>query len=260
MSLLVYKRHTLLQELIIVIAVSLVVLLIEKVGWSGALTTQAQKVLVPVTSDVTSFIQFVEQPLFSVNHLYASSAELAAIKIKYAESLAQLTELDTLKKENQQLRQMIENRHLSLNERIVAAPVVSYGYPAIAVGNAQSVREGSLVLVADTLLGRVVEIGQEESRIELLSNQESQPVLVQTESGLQGLVKGTGRSVVLTQLPPDADIKPGERVSTLGQPGIKSGIFVGVISADQVQATAPIKTVPLDQLVSFYTTSLVEVW
>jgi cell shape-determining protein MreC len=237
-----------------------VLLLVERVGWGSVLTTSLQTVLIPTASEVTSFTQFVEQPLYSLNHMYASAHELSAIKIKYAESLAQLTELDTLKKENQQLRQMIENRHLSLNERIVAAPVVSYGYPAIAVGSSQSVRQGSLVLVADTLLGRVVEVSAEESRIELLSSQESQPVLVQTESGLQGLVKGTGRGVVLTQLPPDSEVTAGERVSTLGQPGIKSGILIGVISADQVQATSPIKTVPLDQLVSFYTTSLVEIW
>lgn len=260
MRLLMYKSHTFVQELLFVMAVGIVVLLAERVGWSSFLIAHLQKILVPISREVSSFIQFVEQPLFSLNHMYASAEELSEVKIKYAESLALLTELDTLKKENQQLRQMMENRHLSLNERIVAAPVVSYGYPAVAVGTAQSVREGSLILVADTLLGRVIEVGAQESRIELLSSKESQPVLVQTESGLQGLAKGTGRGVVLTQLPPDSVIIPGQRVTTLGQPGIKSGIFVGIISADQVQATAPVKTVPLDQLVSFYATSLVEIW
>jgi rod shape-determining protein MreC len=213
-----------------------------------------------MSSEVTSFVKFVEQPLYILNGMYSSSQELSQIKVMYAQSLAQLTELESLKKENQQLRQMIENRHLSLNERIVAAPIVSYGYPAISVGINQEVREGNLVLVADTLLGRVVKVSQEESRIELLSSKEAQPVLVQTQSGLQGIVQGTGRGIVLTQLPPDVTVNPGERVTTLGQPGIKSGILVGIISADQVQATSPIKTVPLDQLVSFYTTSLVEVW
>lgn len=255
-----YKKHTLIQELISAIAVGVVVILAERVGWSGAITSNVQKVLIPFASEVTSFIQFVEQPLYSLNSMHSSAAELTKIKALYAQSLSQLTELETLQKENQQLRQMIENRHLSLKERIVAAPVVSYGYPAVSAGSAQSAREGNLILVADTLLGRIVEVGPEESRVELLSSKDAQPVLVETESGLQGIVKGTGRSIVLTQLPPDSNTNVGERVSTLGQPGIKSGIFVGIISGDQTQATSPIKTVPLDQLVSFYTTSLVEIW
>lgn len=260
MSAVLYKNHTFIQELLAALAVGVVVLLAERVGWSVAITGTIQKALIPFTSQVTSFVRFVEQPLYTLNSMYSSAQELSQIKILYAQSLAQLTDLEALKKENQQLRQMIENRHLSLNERIVAAPIVSYGYPAISVGSAQEVREGNLVLVADTLLGRVVEVGPEESRVELLSSKEAQPVLVQTQSGLQGIVQGTGRGIVLTQLPPDVTITVGDRVTTLGQPGIKSGILVGVISADQVQATSPIKTVPLDQLVSFYTTSLVEVW
>lgn len=248
------------QETLCVIAIGVVLLLSERVGWSKTFTTTLQKVVAPFSSSIASFVFYVEQPLFALNHMYASSAELAVVKTKYAESLAQLTELDRLRQENKQLRRMMENRHLSLTQRIIAAPVVSYAYPAIAAGSSQSVKDGSLVIVADTLLGRVSEVSVEESRVELLSSREALPVLVQTESGLQGLVRGTGRGVVLTQLPPDAVIKQGERVSTLGQPGIKPGIFVGVISADQVEATAPIKTVPLDQLVSFYTTPLVEIW
>lgn len=254
------KSMQFFQEIIVVVAVGIILLLAERVGWSVGVTTNLQKVLIPVASAITSFVQYIEQPLYSLNSMYASAAELSVIKTKHAQALAELTELDRLKKENQQLRQMIENRHLSLTERIVAAPVVSYAYPAIAAGSAQAIHEGKLIVVADTLIGRVIEVSTEESRIDLLTNKDAQPVLVQTESGLQGLVQGTGRGVALTQLPTDAIIKPGERVSTLGQPGIKSGIFVGVISADQIEATAPIKTVPIDQLVSFYTTSLVEVW
>lgn len=240
--------------------VGVVVVLAERVGWSKTMATSLQRVLVPFAKEVTSFVHFVEQPLYNLNGMYSSTQELAKVKVLYAQALSQLTELEELKQENQQLRQMIENRHLPLNQRIIAAPIVSYGYPAVSAGTAQSVRDGSLVIVADTLMGRVVEVGAEESRIELLSSREAQPVLVETESGLQGIVKGSGKNVVLTQLPPDAVTVAGERVKTLGQPGIKSGIFVGVISADQVQATAPIKTVPLDQLVSFYSTSLVEIW
>lgn len=260
MNAITYRHYSFFQEVIVAVALSVMVLLAERVGWGGVVTTSLQKILIPVTTKVVAAEQLIEQPLYMINGMYSSAAELADVKTKYAQSLAQLTELDSLKKENQQLRSMIENRHLSLNERIVAAPVVSYGYPAIAVGGMQSVREGSLVLAADTLLGRVVAVGPEQSRVELLSSAEAQPVLAQTESGLQGIIKGTGRGVILTQLPPDATVTAGERVSTIGQPGIKSGIFVGVITADQVQATSPVKTVPIDQLVSFYSTSLVEIW
>lgn len=254
------KRLSNFQELVTVIVVGVLILLTERVGWGAVAINRLQTTVVPLASQVTSFVLFVEQPLTTLNGMYAKSQELQALRVQHAQSLAQLTELENLKKENQQLRQMIENRHLSLNERSVAAPIVSYGYPAVAAGENQSVRLGSLVMAADTLLGRVIEVGAQESRIELLSSRESQPVLAKTESGLQGLVKGSGRGVVLTQLPPDAEVTQGERISTVGQPGIKPDIFIGIVSADQTQATAPIKTVPIDQLVSFYSTQLVELW
>lgn len=251
---------TVFQEAAVQAGVFLVIFLLGRVGWSGVVIQNLQTTLAPVSEVVASSILLIERPFYSFNHMYSSAAELSIVKEKYAASLAELGELERLKVENQQLRQMIENRHLSLSERVIATPVASYAYPAVAAGLNQGVRAGGLVMVADTLLGRITSTELEESRVQLLSSQDAQPVLAQTQAGVQGLVKGNGRAVLLTQLPPDITLTAGERVVTLGQPGIKPGVFIGVIAADQVQGTAATKTVVLDQLVSFYTTPLVEIW
>jgi len=248
------------QEGIWAVALSLAMFLATRVGWVEPVVIAMQGSLVPVASRVTTVIQYIEQPFFSLSHLYSSTAELAEVKTKYATALAQLSQLEQYKAENQQLRKMIENRYLALSPRVIAVPIVSYAYPAIAAGSNQQIGVGGLIVTADTLLGRVSAVLPAEAQVELLINKDARPVLAETESGFQGLVKGTGRSVILTQLPAEATIDPGERIITVGQPGIKAGIFVGVVAADQVIATSPVKTVPIDQLVSFYTTPLVEVW
>lgn len=249
---------SLFKEIAITFLLVLSIFVLHRVGWSDVAVNSIQTVTTPVSQFFAKTIFFVEQPLYAVSNLFNSSAELSILKVQYAQSMAKLSEMDRLTAENQQLRAMIENRHLTFAERIITSPIVSYAYPAVAAGEAQGARQGALVMVADTLIGRVIEVQSSQSRIELLSSVDAEPVLAVTESGQQGLLKGNGKGVVLTQLPPDAEIKIGERLVSVGQAGVKPGVFLGVVAGDHEALTAPTKTLPVDQLVSFYTTGLVE--
>ena len=60
------------------------------------------------------------------------------------------------------------------------------------------------------------------------------------------------------QLPTDTVITSNDRFVTSGQPGIPPGQFVGVVASIEDNPAAATQTVILDQLVSFYQTSLVE--
>lgn len=235
------------------------VFVLQRVGWSQLAEQGVQVVTVPVTEKIAAGIFFVEQPLFALDNMFNSSAELSALKVKYAEATAKLAEMDKIEAENKQLRSMIENKHLAFAERTIASPIVSYAYPAVSAGQTEGVHVGNLVILSDTMIGRVIDVQPSQSRIELLSSVDAEPVLAVTESGYQGLLKGNGKGVILTQLPPDAEIKIGERLVSVGQEGVEPGIFLGIVAGENPTATAPTKTIPIDQLVSFYSAALVEI-
>lgn len=251
-------RFSLAKETISFLAILLVIFLLQRVGWSTLIHQKVELVSTPVASFFAASINFVEQPLFSFNTMFSSAKELADLKVQHAQTLAALAKMEQVEAENSQLRAMIENKHLAFEERTITSPILSYAYPAVAAGETQGVREGELVIIADTMVGRVVSVQSSQSRILLLNSVDAQPVLAQTESGYQGLLKGTGKGVVLTQLPPDAKLTVGERLVTVGQEGVRAGVFLGVIASENDPKTSPTKSVPVDQLVSFYSTALVE--
>lgn len=246
------------KEIVIAFLLVLSIFVLHRVGWSDLALNSLQSVTTPMSGFFAQTLFFIEQPLYAVSNLFNSSAELSILKVQYAQSMADLSEMDRLMAENQQLRAMIENRHLAFAERIITSPIVSYAYPAVAAGETQGAHEGALVVVADTMIGRVAEVQSTQSRIELLSSVDAEPVLAVTESGQQGLLEGNGKGVVLTQLPPDAEVKIGERLVSVGQAGVKPGVFLGIVAGEHEAPSAPTKTLPIDQLVSFYTTGLVE--
>ena len=252
-------QTSLIKEIFVAFLLMCSIFVLQRVGWSDLATKSIGSFSTPMTQFLANSVFFVEQPLFALDNMFNSSAELSVLKVKYAQATAELAELDKVKAENAQLRSMIENKHLVLTERTIASPIVSYAYPAVSVGETQGVHPGSLVVLSDTMIGRVIQTQLNQSRIELLNNVDAEPVLAVTESGYQGLLKGNGKGVVLTQLPPDAELEIGERLVSVGQAGVKSGIFLGVVAGNNFAATAPTKTVPVDQLVSFYTAALVEI-
>lgn len=196
---------------------------------------------------------------------WSSSASHAARRIqdlefRYSEALAQLGELQRLKEENGALRSLVENSPRPEVSRLVAAPILSYGTPYVAVGNQEGAQAGAAVLAARTLVGFLDQVSEHQSQVRLLTHAQAQPVLARTETGIEGVVKGTGSRVVLTEVAKDATLTIGERVVTAGQKGIDGDIFIGRISTIENEPAAPTQTATIEQLVTFYEARVVEVY
>jgi len=239
----------------------LAVFLMELVGWAEPIERQMGRLLTPLSERAAYSVRVALSPLGTLAHSYRSELELAELRVQHGAALAKLTELERVEQENVELRQLIQNRHLDLTERIVASAITSYVQPTISAGSEDGVRVGQLVGSNGVLLGRVRETSERQATVELLTapNTEEQ-LLVVLESGLQGVIKGNGRFAVVTHLARTAQTQPGERVMTLGQPGVRAGILVGVVGQVVHSSTEPFTTVRLEQPESFYSVSIVEVW
>jgi cell shape-determining protein MreC len=254
-----HKFHDLVKQTLMYAVVFLMIVLIERVGWAGTFRGGALRLFQPFELFGMNVLYNLEFPVRWIEGNRVKAEEVRTLKRSYAEALAKLSELETVKRENETLRALIEKEGSRVEKKLLAAPIISYSLTAIAKGSDAGVTEGALVYVGDTLVGRVTQVSQSQSLVTLFSHPESAQILVQTESGVQGLLVGTGKQLDVTQLPTQSTISVGERITTVGQPGIPPGQLVGVVAAVSQGQTAPMQTAIVDELTSFYTASLVEI-
>ena len=83
--------------------------------------------------------------------------------------------------------------------------------------------------------------------------------MVRTQSGVEAVVDGDGRNVLLTHIPRSVELNEGERVVTVGQEGVEKNILIGVVKKINHSPSDSTNTYIINQLVSFYSAVLVEV-
>lgn len=243
-----------------VLVLLIITFLIEFIGLFQPVQAQLQAWLRPVLLTNASLARTLMAPYYRVRHVWNAAARVQDLELRTAEYLAQLSELQHLQRENQALRQLLENSDRTLEQRTIAAPISSYAVPMIAAGSAEQVASGDLVVAQNTLIGRVSEVSAHQAQVVLFSNSQSQPLLVETDKGVRGVVMGDDLSVLLTNVARDQQLAVGDRVVTVGQPGVRPGLFVGTVVALRTTETAPVQTAVVEQLVSFYEAPVVEVW
>lgn len=248
------------RELLGILVFVIVISLMELVGWLGIIKPVVERVGLPLSQIHARVIGSVASSANYFGQAVLRTEQVRELERGYAIALAQLSELEQLRQENQILREMLENTDRTLETKRITAPIVSLSVPAISAGEQEGVVSGSMVGARGILLGRVKEVSMHQSTVELFSGPASAPVLVKTESGVQGLVQGNGQQVILTQIPREEAIAGGQRVITLGQPGISSGLLVGTVGEIITRDSAPVQSAVVNQPVSFYEVSIVEVW
>lgn len=195
----------------------------------------------------------------SLSKVFRYTAHIQDMEARLAESTAALTELETLRKENQELRFLLENTDRPQTRTVLTRPVVSLAKPAISGGEDLGLEEGSLVISRETLLGQLSKIGQFESQVVLLHEKESTPILAKTESGVEGIIEGDGKKIIFTEVNKTDKLVLGEKIYSMGQSQIEQGILIGRISFVNQDLSSSVQTAVVEQYVSFFESPVVEV-
>lgn len=248
------------KELLIFISIIFLSLLFELVGWLTPLREFGQKSTIPISSYNIRLVEKITSPYNFVVFTLAKSEYLKQLETQYAHALAQLNEIDALRLENQELKKLLgaSDRRLT-QETIIGAPIVSLAFPAVGVGATDGVEENDMVLVDQVLVGTIEEVTEYQSRVSLLSSKRKNRILARTESGVEGVIDGNGRTVFLTHIPRSVEVKQGERIVTVGQEGIEKDVLIGTVHKIEQGPSDATQTVIVSQLVSFYNAVLVEV-
>lgn len=225
--------------------------------------TGLQRLLSPSAAHLSEAVIGVARqaqlPFQAVFQRSGQRAQLAEQSQRLADAYGTIAQLEQLKEENAQLRALLENRHLQVRKRQLARPVVSSIAPLVWLGDESQVQPGWLVSYKNTILGKVQSINGQYASIALLTTSPDFTVLVQTTSGAKGIARAHDGQVIVSNVPPDALIKLNERVTTIGQPGIPPGKFVGLVEKFDKNPSNAAQTLFINQLVSFFQTSVVEI-
>lgn len=239
------------------IVACIVLVFIQGAGWAHPAQVAFRHSIQPVQIQTVQLFEYITQPALSIPRWYRSQQRLERLEAEFAQLQSQASKVAQLEKENAQLRAVLETK--GTTQGVLAAPIVSYAVPTIAAGSVDGVREDQVVSSNGVVLGRVTAVSEHTAQVTLLNSTQVEPILAETETGVQGLVQGTGRQVVFTQVQVSEEVPVGSMVTAVGQPGIPQGAFLGTTAGVISSSSAPVQTVILDQVVSFYTTALVEV-
>lgn len=151
---------------------------------------------------------------------------------------SKLVGLEELARENERLRQLLDFRS-ALGQKSIAARVVARdSFPwrhtvILDKGTRHGVRKDMAVIVAEGLVGRVLEPGPETARVILLIDPDSRVSALASESRAQGVVAGDGSAALrMLYLEMDGGVAVGEGVLTSGVGSLfPKGILVGKIAA-----------------------------
>lgn len=101
----------------------------------------------------------------------------------------------------------------------------------IDAGKNRNIKEGSIAIGYRGVLGRVVEVGEEKSRLMLLNDAQSHIPVVTSRARARGILVGNNDDLMeIIYLPEDHAIKEGDLVFTSGDGDtLPSGLLVGVV-------------------------------
>lgn len=241
-----------------VVGVMAIVVVADLIKLTPLIQAPTQALLTPIQIRANQSLQWTQQPWHLLAKNQAMIWRLQELEARYSEASAQLGELEALRAENEMLKNKISgNTNPNPQSTVIATTLVSLSFPAVAAGESEGVRLGQAVLVDQTLVGVIKAVSPHQAEISLLSQPDRDPILVQTESGAQGIVIGDGRRVMISEIPIDQQIQVGERVVTLGQTGIRRDIYVGRIQSVKQDLSAAVQSAIIEQDTSFYRARLV---
>lgn len=163
-------------------------------------------------------------------------------------------ELKELKLENALLRQQ-----LSTQQTTNSYLVLSYPYRLVSNGDQGEIKVGSMVMAQGVLLGFISQVSAYAAKVTLLYDLSPKPILVVTDSGVKGLIKGDGQSILLTEVPHQQVINIGEKIWTVGQIDVAPRLLVGFVDQLTTLATDAVQVAKVKQPVNFSDLEEVEI-
>ena len=190
--------------------------------------------IIRVVQMPAQFVYGVYERIKDISYVYAENKKLRKENI---DMLLLKNQLRTLKTENRLLARLLNYmpppEATFVTAKIVAEEGDGFSHSLIAyIGDTDKVKEGQVVLGAESVVGRVETVAGRYVRVLLFTDINSKiPVLVE-RSRERGILSGDNTTIPKLQFTAlNADIRPGDMLVTSGVAGVfPAGLPVGIIS------------------------------
>lgn len=199
------------------------------------------------TNAVSPLISIVSYPVQEATTFVRNVSGLSEMQTKIAELEKENTRLRewyqtalVLEEQNNSLRDLlnvkIDPKREYMSGRIIADVGSAFVKSLLVkLGQEDGVEKGNAVVSGDGLIGRLINVSSQTSRVLLLTDMNSRvPVIVEGTKQHAILAGRNSSDPVLEHLPKEVDLQQGARIITSGHGGMfPAGIPIGVINADQ---------------------------
>ncbi len=254
-----YSKKFQRQRFVKTVIVVLIIFFLEWLGFLQLLKQYANKAIEPILKTNVQIARKVVHPISQLRDFRHAAYKIQSLEQQLAAAEVEVAQLRQLQQENQALRKLIENTDRQLVNSFVSRPILSLAQPAVSLPESdKNFRLPRAVLVEQTLVGVATDRQDNLALVKLLWQQSNNAVLAKTASGVEGLIKGDGHKVLLTEIPMDSEIAIGERVVTVGQQGITDNLYIGKIRSIESGQEQAVKQAVVEQQISFYDAVVVE--
>ncbi|AXM89628.1 rod shape-determining protein MreC [Anoxybacillus ayderensis] len=237
-----------LNKRLIILLVSIMVL-VALIGFSlkerNELTWMekfAKDTVVFMQSIVHKPAQLVAGFFENVNDLRHTYEENKQLKAHLEQYVLLQSEVESLKKENERLRELLDKKE-SLRDFVAIQATVIGRNPdrweetlIVNKGSQHGVKKDMAVITPQGLIGKVRSVSPFSATVQLLSANDRQnriSAFIQGDENVFGLIEGYDEereALLLKRIPYDAKINKGQRVFTSGLGGIfPKGLFIGEV-------------------------------
>lgn len=246
----------------IFIFVSLIILVLSLGGHLKLASSILEKFASPIGETV--FTVFHKLPFVSEN------AQTKKLKDKNLSVVAQLLEIEKLKKENSALRDQFQTPMPESYSLLPANIIGSPGFiPGITTpsnfildkGELDFVKVGQAVVLKNNLIGKVIQTSSNLSKVEIVVNNSSL-LTAKTQSDVPGVIKGDGKAMILDNVLLSENIKAGDIVTTKGDVdfqgiGYPPDLIVGKIMSVDKNPSSLFQKARVESFVNFNKLSIV---
>ena len=234
------KRWLHRVSLLLAIVFSMALMVMSRTGNPAVtnLRTQVTDAMTPLLMVAASPMDAIHNASIWMNEIANLRAENIALKNENAELLKWQAQAKTMVIENESLRLLLNTVPEQKKSYITARVVSDLGGPyvhsaLINGGSTNGIKKDNAAIGNNGLMGRVVDVGQSSARVLLLNDINSRVPVIAERTHEKSILAGNNSDMpVLSYLPTNSKIKPGDRIVTSGDGGIfPEGIPVGVVAS-----------------------------
>ncbi|MEG2337567.1 MAG: rod shape-determining protein MreC [Clostridium sp.] len=239
----------------------------------GENTGVFQQVVTSVVEPIQKYVYTAGQRISSMFHYVTSLGTIRTdnekLKSEVSTLNGQLIDLERYKRENEELKSMLNFKNSNPTENMVGARVIGkvgenwFNTLVIDKGSNDGIKKGQYVVTGTGFVGKVKEVTSTTAKIMTILDEKANIPVKISSTGEQAMVSGAGIASKSKQskvrfIQPDSKIKPGDKILTSNVIAdedqlAKDNIIVGTVTSVEEEKTNFIKVAYISTEVDFST-------